>query len=186
MDINKLKQGNEAEYKLLVETYQARVFNTVIGMVQSYEVAEDVAQEVFIEVFRSIEKFNEQSSLSTWIYRIAVNKSLDQLRHQKRQKRFAFISSLINDQGGMREIPHFDHPGIAAEKKEDARFLFEAVESLPDNQKTAFVLSQVEGLPQKEIAEIMDVSVKAVESLIQRAKAALRLKLEKIYDKRRK
>ena len=72
------------------------------------------------------------------------------------------------------------------EQKENARFLFEAIDALPDNQKAAFVLSQIEDCSQKEIAEIMDLSVKAVESLIQRAKVNLRKKLEYIYTNRRK
>lgn len=76
--------------------------------------------------------------------------------------------------------------GILAERKEKAAYLFRAIEGLPENQKTAFILSQIEDLSQKEIAEILNISTKAVDSLIQRAKAALRLKLENIYDGRRK
>lgn len=143
---------------------------------------------MFIEVYQSIHKFNEQAQLSTWIYRITVNKCLDSIRAQKRQKRFGFIAGLFNGETGqpVYEKVNFDHPGIKMEQKENARFLFEAIETLPDNQKTAFLLSQVEDCPQKEVAEIMDISVKAVESLIQRAKANLRKKLENIYHSRRK
>ena len=83
----------------------------------------------------------------------------------------------------MYSKPHFDHPGILLEQKEKARYLFEAIETLPENQKTVFVLAHVEELPQKDIAEIMDLSVKAVESLLQRAKGNLRKKLGIIYTK---
>ena len=186
--IERLKAGEEAAYKELVDIQQQRVLNTALGLVQNLELAEDITQEVFIEVFRSVGKFAGQSTLSTWIYRITVNKCLDAIRYRKRGKRFAFITSLFREDTGelKYESAHFDHPGVALEKKENARILFAAIEELPESQKVAFVLSQVEELPQKDIAVIMDVSVKAVESLIQRAKVSLRKKLENIYINRRK
>lgn len=147
--------------------------------------AEDISQEVFIEVYRSLNKFEGQSSLSTWIYRITVNKSLDFLRKKRSVKRFGFFTSLFGGEGEqLHDRGHFEHPGVALENKEKSRFLFDAIESLPEKQKTAFVLFNIEELPQKEIAEIMAISPKAVESLIQRAKVNLREKLEKIYRQR--
>jgi len=178
---------NEYNLQQLVETYKRLVFNTAINFLQHREEAEDITQEVFIEVYQSLSKFKEQSTISTWIYRITVNKCLDHLRAKKRQKRFGFLTGLFHPESGeeLREISHFDHPGIEIEKKEKARFLFKAIEGLPENQKTAFILWHIEELPQKEIAEIMQSSVKAVESLLQRAKANLRKELEKIYPERR-
>ena len=136
-----------------------------------------------MDVFQSIANFKGQSSLSTWIYRLTVNKCLDQIRAKKRHKRVGFLTGLFHSESGevLHEVSHFDHPGIALEKKEKAGFLFKAIECLPENQKTAFILSQTEEIPQKEIAEIMHCSVKAVESLIQRAKANLRKELGKMY-----
>lgn len=178
---------NEYSLQQLVETYKRLVFNTAINFLQHREEAEDITQEVFIEVYQSLSKFKEQSTISTWIYRITVNKCLDHLRAKKRQKRFGFLTSLFHPESGevLAEISHFDHPGIKIEKKEKVRFLFKAIEGLPENQKTAFILWHIEELPQKEIAEIMQSSVKAVESLLQRAKANLRKELEKIYPERR-
>jgi len=163
------------------------VFNTAIGMVQDHGLAEDITQEVFVTVFKSILSFNEQSSMSTWIYRITVNKCLDQLRARSRQKRQGIFSNIFQTDKGevTHDKPAFDHPGIQLERKENARYLFEAIEPLPDNQKTVFVLAQVEELPQKEVAAIMNLSVKAVESLLQRAKGNLRKKLTHIYDRRK-
>ena len=186
--LERLKTGEEAAYRELVETQQQRVLNVAMGLLQNREMAEDIAQDVFIEVFRSVGRFEGQSSLSTWIYRITVNKCLDAIRYHKRGKRFAFISSLFREDTGelKYESAHFDHPGVALEKKENARILFAAIDELPGNQKVAFVLSQLEELPQKDIAIVMNISVKAVESLIQRAKGNLRKKLENVYIKRRK
>ena len=152
-------------------------------MVQDCGMAEDIAQEVFITVYRSIGSFNERSSISTWIYRITVNKCLDHLRSQTRKKKGGLMN--LGDNIDENKAVVFDHPGIKLEQKENARYLFDAINDLPENQKTAFILSHIEELPQKEIAEIMDISLKAVESLLQRAKANLRKKLESVYERRK-
>ena len=170
----------------IVNANKTRVFNTAISFVQNREDAEDITQDVFIEVYHSLEKFKQQSSISTWIYRITVNKALDFLRKKNRKKKYGFISDLFYKDSGEINLDkgHFDHPGILLEKKENARILFGAIELLSENQKTAFILFHVEELSQKEIADIMHISPKAVESLIQRAKATLREKLEYLYKKR--
>jgi RNA polymerase sigma factor (sigma-70 family) len=166
-----------------VDAHKTRVFNTAISFVQNTEDAEDISQEVFIEVYRSLPQFKEQSAISTWIYRITVNKSLDHLRKKNRHKRFGFLSSLFYEDSGelKHDQPHFDHPGILMENKEKARYLFAAIETLPENQKTAFILFTIEDLSQKQIADIMETSPKAVESLIGRAKQTLRGKLQTLY-----
>ena len=178
--------NSNKSFNEIVETHKVRVFNTAISFLQNKEDAEDLTQEVFMEVYHSLEKFKEEASVSTWIYRITVNKSLDFLRKKNRKKRFGFMTSLFNKESGEINIDagHFDHPGILLEKKENARILFEAIEQLSENQKTAFILFHIEELSQKEIGEIMSLSAKAIESLIQRAKASLRIKLETIYKKR--
>jgi RNA polymerase sigma factor (sigma-70 family) len=176
----------DINFRELVEANKNRVYNTALGFLQQHEDAEDLCQEVFIEAHRSLSGFREESTVSTWLYRITVNKCLDHLRAQKRRKRFAFFSELFRKETGdfNHDSPHFDHPGVQLEKKESARYLFWAIETLPENQKTSFILANLEELSQKEIAAIMGLSPKAVESLIQRAKANLRKKLENRYDKR--
>jgi RNA polymerase sigma factor (sigma-70 family) len=158
-----------------------------LNIVQGIEDAEDITQEVFIEVYHSMNDFNEQSAVSTWIYRIAVNKSLDFLRTKKRKKRFAFLTRLFHPETGeqLHEASHFDHPGVALENKERSQILFKAISKLPENQQTAFVLRKIEGFTQKEIAQIMNLSEKAVESLVQRAKENLKKSLGNFYHQRR-
>lgn len=155
---------------------------------QNAEEAEEVTQDVFVEIFHSAATFKEESSPGTWVYRITINKCLDALRYRKRKKRFGLLKSLFGEsmQEPEVEVPHFEHPGVALENKENASLLFAAMKQLPENQKAAFILSQVEDLPQKEIAAILQQSEKAVESLLQRAKANLRKELEKFYPERRK
>jgi RNA polymerase sigma factor (sigma-70 family) len=177
--IQGLRNGDETAFKYLVDTYQDRIFNTAIGIVQNAGDAEDVAQEVFIQVFRSIHQFKGDSKLSTWLYRITTTRALDLLRSRKSKKRFGLMQRLFGDGNEpIYEVPDFNHPGIALEKKEDAARLFKAIRQLPDNQKTAFTLHKLEDLSYKEVSEVMKTSVPAVESLMHRAKLNLRKILE--------
>ena len=164
--------------------YKTVVYNTTLSITQDAALADDIAQEVFITIFRSIGSFKGNSGLSTWIYRITVNKCLDHVRMQKRIAWFKSASDYSAIEQSVAQRP-FDHPGVLLEQREQARYLFAAIRTLPLNQQTAFVLAHVEDLPQKEIAAIMDISLKAVESLLQRAKSGLRKKLEPIYDRRK-
>jgi RNA polymerase sigma factor (sigma-70 family) len=173
--IQGLRNADETAFKFLVDTYQDRIFNTAIGIVQNAGDAEDVAQEVFIQVYRSIHQFKGESKLSTWLYRIATTRALDLLRSRKSKKRFGFMQKLFGEGNEpIYEIPEFNHPGIALEKKEDAARLFKAIRQLPDNQQTAFTLHKLEDLSYKEVSEVMKTSVAAVESLMHRAKLNLR------------
>lgn len=181
--IQGLRDGNQTAFKYLVDNYQDRVFNTAIGIVQNAEDAEDVAQEVFIQVYRSIHGFKGESKLSTWLYRIATTRALDLLRSRKSKKRFGFMQRLFGDGNEpLYELPDFNHPGVALDKKENSAKLFRAIAQLPDNQKTAFTLHKLEDLSYQEISEVMQTSVPAVESLMHRAKQNLRKILEKETD----
>lgn len=120
----------------------------------------------------------------TWLYRITVNKSLDLLRHKKRQKRFSFLTSLFDRDTGnlIHDPPDFVHPGVVLEQQENAATLFKAIHTLADKQKTAYILTRIEGLNNIEAAQIMNVSVGAVESLLTRANENLKKQLSKWYD----
>lgn len=184
--ITLLKQKDRGAFKEIVETWQDMVFNTSLGIVQNAEDAEDVAQEVFIQVFESVENFKEESKFSTWVYRITVSKALDHIRKKKRKKRFAFIQSLYGSDGNvMIEPPDFFHPGVKMENKENAKVLFNAMEKLPSNQKTAFVLNKMEGLSYGEIGEIMDLSSSAVDALLQRSRQNMKKYLKDYYENNR-
>lgn len=181
-------EGDTRSFRELFESYKTRVYNTAISYLQNKSDAEEITQDVFVEVFHSAHQFRGESSVQTWIYRITINKCHDLIRHRKRKKRFGFLISILNsDRGELNvDVPDFNHPGVLLENQENAAYLFKAIEKLPEQQKAAFILSQVEELPQKEIAAVLSISEKAVESLIQRAKANLRKELENFYPYRRK
>lgn len=169
--------------KTFIEQYQNCVYNTAISLVKDPADAEELAQDVIITVWNSISDFKEESSLKTWVYRITVTKSLDLIRGRKRKKRFASLTSLTNDNNEVKYHPvDWVHPGVLEENKEKAAYLFRAMDQLPENQKIAFTLSKIEQLSQKEIAQVMEISEGAVESLLQRAKQNLRKYLEDIYN----
>jgi RNA polymerase sigma factor (sigma-70 family) len=180
--IERLKQGEESAFKDIVESSQGLVYNTALGIVQNSEDAEDVAQEVFVQLYESIHSFKGESKLSTWLYRITVSKAMDHLRKKKRKKRFAYIQSLfgINDEL-VHDPPDFVHPGVSLDNKEKAKELFMAIEKLPEKQKIAFTLNRIEGLSYQEISDIMKLSVASVESLLHRARKNLRKMLETYY-----
>jgi RNA polymerase sigma-70 factor (ECF subfamily) len=182
--IEQLKAGSEEAFKYMVTSWQDMVYNTSLGLVQNEMDAEDVTQEVFVKAWESIRGFKGESKLSTWLYRITVTKSLDFLRSRKRKKRFAYVQSLFGMNNEMVvDPPEFVHPGVVAEKKQLSVALFKAVNDLPEQQKAAFVLSRMEGLNHREISEVLNTTVPAVESLLQRAKLNLRKKLEANYRK---
>jgi RNA polymerase sigma factor (sigma-70 family) len=185
--IQKIAQGSEAALREIYEVFANIVFNTALSYLRDRAEAEEITQDVFLEVYQSATTFEGKSSVRTWIYRITVNKCLDKLRYQKRKKRFALVKSLFKPD--TTELQHdaedFEHPGITLERQEYAKILFKALERLPSQQRTAYILSFIEELPRKEVAEVMQLSVKAVESLLQRAKINLRSTLEKYFPDRR-
>lgn len=182
--IEKLKNGDESAFKLIVDTRKDLVYNTALGLLQSAEDAEDITQEVFIKVYESVHQFKGESAFSTWLYKIAVTKSLELIRSRKRKKRFAFITSILGENNELKhDPPEFHHPGIELDNRERAATLFKAIAKLPDNQRVAFTLHKLEGVSYIEIGDVMQLSVSAVESLIHRAKSNLKKDLEEYYLK---
>jgi RNA polymerase sigma factor (sigma-70 family) len=181
--IQSLIKGDENAFRSIMELYADMVYNTSLSIIQNANDAEDLTQEVFVEVFQSIRKFERKSSLKTWIYRITVTKTLDEVKKQKSHKRGSLFTRVFKskEDRSMPDIPHFHHPGVELEQKEAASTLFMAIENLPENQRIAFTLHKVEQLSYKEISEIMKLSLGSVESLIFRARQNLQKSLEKYY-----
>jgi RNA polymerase sigma-70 factor, ECF subfamily len=184
--IQKLTKGDEKAFRLLVEKYQELVVNACFGLVHNIQDAEDIAQDVFIEVFRSVHKFRGDSKLSSWLYRIAINRSLNFIRDNKSKRWFRSFDDagrsekerLMDRSSGITEIPD-----SVLENKQRAALLHEAIDALPKNQRVAFTLSKYEDLSYKEISEVMKVSVSSVESLIHRAKKNLQKKLVECFKR---
>ena len=174
-----LANGDRRAFGQLYELFSDKVYNVALGYTQNEQDAEEVTQDVFVKVFHKAAQFKGEAKVSTWIYRITVNVALNLL---KKRKRYSFLSF----GKPVKEEIDFEHPGILLERKEDAKVLFKAIHTLPEQQQTAFILSFVEGLPRQQVADIMDTSLKAIEALLQRGKRNLRKSLGDLYYQRRK
>lgn len=162
------------------------VYNVALNYLQNVEDAEEVTQDVFVKVYLSLDTFKEESHIKTWIYRITINQSLDFIKKKNSKKRFFSFGRKSENDFEYLNSSNFEHPGILLENQEDAKVLFDTINTISENQKTAFILSKVDGLSNPEIAEIMDMSVSAVESLIFRAKNSLKEKLSNKFEEYRK
>ena len=184
-EIDSLKRGDERAFQLLLNTFSEKIYNLSFSILQNQEDAEDITQEIFITVYLSISQFKGDSKLSTWIYRITVNKCQELIRKRSRKKRFGFKTSIenIDFEKPLSENFTFMHPGIELEKKERSMILFSAINQLPDNQKIAFTMHKIEGISYEETAQIMNISLSSVESLMFRAKQNLKQLLGNYYEK---
>jgi RNA polymerase sigma-70 factor, ECF subfamily len=181
--IVELKAGSSQAFARLVDNHLKKVINICYRFVNNREEAEDLAQETFVEVYESIARFRGDSAIATWIYRIAVRKSLDYQRKKNRRKRKGLITGLLrlSDPGVELVVPTLPGPDTELDVTTRREILYAALSSLPDNQRTAFLLSKYDELSHDDIAAVMNLSVSAVTSLIHRAKQNLQTRLSRFY-----
>lgn len=178
--LKEIKAGNKKAFSKLVSSFGNKVLNTCNRFLIDKQDAEDASQEVFVEVFRSIHSFRGESKLSTWIYRIAVTKSLDALKKRKNKQFWRSLSTALHISEIASSVSGFDSADRSLIQKEMMKEIKRALDKLPDNQRIAFTLSKIEGFDNTEIAEIMKTTKIAVESLIFRAKRSVGDELKKI------
>lgn len=179
--IGRLRQGDEPAFRWLVDRLSSRIHYTVLNILQDPDDAEDALQETFIQVYESMDGFKGESSLSTWVHKIAIRKALEKLRKRKtRQRLQSFIPWWMPNEKRSVDIGSLN-PGIAAENKEKATALYKAIAQLPEKQQLAFTLIRLQGMKHEEATEIMGLGIKAIESLLSRAKENLKKNLEQYY-----
>jgi len=174
--IQKLKTKDVSSFKELFEKYHSMVFNTSCKMLGNREDAEDLTQDVFIKAYKSIHSFRGEAKLSTWLYKITINQCLKQ-RRRKKIVRWLSLDFLLEESGGISSPSSLGNPDSEIMRKESEKIIQSAVDSLPEKQKAAFILHRYEELSYKEVAEVMNISVSAVESSLHRAKENLSIKL---------
>lgn len=177
--IRLLKKGDRDAFNELVDLYQNKIINIAYGMLSDREDALDASQEVFIKVYRSINTFNENSSLSTWIYRIAANICKDYLRKRQRTTKTVSIHADDEDEKAkIQEIPDEAYtPEESAEHTELQIQIRKAIDSLGSDYKAVLVLCDIEGISYEKAAEILKCPVGTVKSRLNRARIALRKKI---------
>jgi RNA polymerase sigma-70 factor (ECF subfamily) len=155
---------------------------TVLNILQDPDDAEDALQETFIQVYESIGGFKAESSLTTWVHKIAIRKALEKLRKRRTRQRIqSIIPWWMPEEKRSVDVGEIN-PGIGAENKEKATALYKAIAQLPEKQQLAFTLIRIQGIKYEEATEIMGLGVKAIESLLSRAKENLKQHLEKYYN----
>jgi RNA polymerase sigma-70 factor (ECF subfamily) len=179
-----VRSGNLAAFKEIYDAHAGLVYSVAYRMLRDRHHAEDVTQEVFLEAYRSLDTFRGESRLSTWLYRIAVNRSLN---HQRKQKLQRWLSLDFEDTSGETAGQHVqgepeDGPDTLMEKKDTERIVEDAINRLPERQRTAIVLHRYEGLSHEAIAEVLGVTIGSVESLLHRAKQSLARRLLAVKD----
>ena len=175
--IKKLKKGDRDAFNELVSQYQNKIINIAYSMLSDYEDALDASQEVFIKIYKSINTFNGNSSLSTWIYRVAANICKDHLRKRQRTAKTVSISG-DDEENEFHEIPDKGYtPEETAEHSDLQIQIRKAINSLSDDYKTVLTLCDIENISYEKAAEILKCPVGTIKSRLNRARLALRKKI---------
>ena len=185
--IEAIREGKTEALEDLVSRYEKRVYNLSFRMLGNKEDAEDVLQDTFLNVVRSIDTFKSRSSFSTWLYRVAANAALTKLR--QRSKKEKSEGEFLDEVYSVQEAAHAqsklvdwsDRPAERLLNEEARQVMDEAIGELPEIYRVVFVLRDVEGLPATEVAEILDISVPAVKSRLHRARLYLRNRLSDYF-----
>lgn len=182
--VARLQAGDQAAYAQLVEQHAGKIYRLALRMMGNEADAEDVLQETFLSAFRSIDRFEERSSLSTWLYRIASNAALMRLR-RKEPIQVSVEEPIERDDGDMMPRQFFDFCCLPEEtllREEAAEVMAEAMERLPHTLRSVFVLRDVEGLSTEETAQALNLSISAVKSRLMRARLKLREELSLYFS----
>ena len=174
--IGRCVAGDEIACAELVAEHQRMVFSLALHLLGEADEAADLSQEVFLRVFRTLHRFRGHSTLRTWIYRIAVNQSRNRQRWWRRRHRAEQVSldEHVKTHGDLRGGLPQTAPDRVLASKELASRVWEALDGLPFEQRTAIVLREVDGLSYEEIAYTLDITVGTVKSRLTRARQALR------------
>ncbi len=172
--------GNEYAFELLVVRYQDKLVSYINGILRDYDRSIDLCQEAFIRVFRNAHRYRGKYQFSTWLYRIATNLAIDELRRRQRRGRFCFfnVAERFQSDEDSVSLPDLRQcPERTFDTKEKAERLEVAIDSLSEKYRLAFVLKEVQGLSYEETAAVLNISLGTVKSRIHRAKLLLREKL---------
>lgn len=182
--VAQFRKGSHDAFQELVTRYESKAFNLAMGLTRNIEDAEEVLQDVFVTVYRKINGFQGKSAFSSWLYRITVNAAFMKLRKRKQNQAVS-----IEDLGPGNEHQWFDKlevsvPGsdVHAMNTQLKDTLWRAVHRLPEEYRTVFMLRDVDGLSNKEVGEILGLSIPAVKSRLHRSRLMLRKKLQRFYD----
>lgn len=183
--VRRCQRGEWEAFDLLMQQHETKVYNIAYRMLGHPDDASDAAQEVFIRLYHALPKFRGECAFSTWLYRIAVNVCLDAVRRRARQPsvRTSALAAEDEEADFMDNVPdaHPDPEKIVMQK-ELQRLVHEAIQTLPEPQRAVIVLYDLEGFTYEEMAEILRTSIGTIKSRLNRARLALKAKLEPLME----
>lgn len=183
--VARCQTGDRTAFRQLVEQYERTVFTTIASLIRDLSEADDIAQEVFIRVFRSLPTFRGQSQFSVWLYRITVNHCLDRLKHRRRRPEAVSLDRMLDQSEGDLDFLFKDTSPDASEVLDQARLqktVQVALNTLTPEYRVVITLKDLEGRSQEEIAMILDCPVGTVKSRLTRAREALKERLRPFYE----
>ncbi|MFH1550117.1 MAG: RNA polymerase sigma factor [Planctomycetota bacterium] len=180
----RFQRGDDGAFNYLVEKFHPQVINIIYRFLGRINDAEDLAQDVFVKVYGSKETYKPTAKFSTWLYRIVANHCLNWRRDESRVKKFSLDR---DDPTGTRRAAPLENgkssgPAEQLERDELQAAVLAAVNALPENQRMAVILDRYRGLPYREIGEVLEISEKAVKSLMARARENLRRLLARFVE----
>jgi len=178
------QKGDQASFEKLMSKYYSRLLNFIYRYVGIREIAEDLTQEVFMKVYQNVNRYQAKAKFSTWAFTIARNVCLNELRRLKRKTVSLNETFDVGEDTVMRQVEDesLSLPHEEMAKQERAQSIKNAIATLPENQRVAVLLRRYENFSYEEIAQTMNTTVKAVKSLLSRAKVNLRNKLSYLIE----
>lgn len=173
--IERASGGDPSAFNRLMETHERRMYAVALRMCANREDAQDCLQEAMLRIYRSISSFKSQSSFATWVYRITMNTCLDELR-KKKNKQNTSLDSLLDM--GWSPQDETSSPERQTIQEEARQYLHKAIQTLPEDMRSAIVLRDIQGLTYEEIAQALDINVGTIKSRISRGREKLREKLK--------
>ncbi len=176
----RLKKGDDSAFEELIKLYENKICSTIFYMVKNKDIVEDIAQEVFIKIYKNLSKFNEKSSLYTWIYRITMNACFDEL---KKDNKITYLSTFTEDENGEEKEIEFEDISQNVDEIVESKFqrkeLIKAIRKLDEEQRAMIILRDIQGFTYFEIADMLNMKLGTVKSKISRSREALKDELTK-------
>jgi RNA polymerase sigma-70 factor (ECF subfamily) len=182
--IERSKEGDRRAFDALVRMHEKRVYNLAYRLSGNYDEAGDITVEAFLRVYQAINNFRGDANFSTWLYRIVTNVYLDRRKRQKNRQTLSLEEYVELEESQVTRQIEDPSPGPEAlvEAQQRQALLQKAIESLPEYQRAMIVLYHIDGLSYEEIAEVLSLPIGTVKSRLNRARLALREKLEPIRE----
>jgi len=183
--ITRFRKGCEGSFEEIVRRYETKAYNLAMRLTRNQEDAEEVLQDVFVTVHRKIDGFEGKAKFSSWLYRITVNAAFMKLRKRRQDHTVALEDILPQLHAVTTLAPQntFSLPGDVHVVSNEVRVALEsAIGKLPEDYRAVFVLRDIDGLSNKEVGDILNLSIPAVKSRLHRSRLMLRKRLRRFYD----